>query len=239
VLRSVTAGVFNIVRSFAALVLHLWGKSDARVAEAATDGTAAAIDAAATAADATVVASNAVIVADMSGITIDASAMAADAAASAMDAAATANDAAATGSAAVVSAPTGAPAAPDAAAATTAGEAAAAPAPDRSTKPQGRKVMSSGFDMQAGIARLAKRIIEPVATRLTPQELEQVVGLTRDAFERFNASRPAPETDFANMAASIVEPVQASLTDVERRRVIDRLSGAMAAFCQGVGQRAA
>lgn len=93
--------------------------------------------------------------------------------------------------------------------------------------------------MHTEIARLAKRIIEPVADKLTAQELEQVVGLTRDAFEQFNAGRPAPESGFAGLAADIVAPVQARLTDMERERVVDRLSGAMAAFCQAMGQRAA
>jgi hypothetical protein len=208
VLRAVTAGLFNIVRSFLALLLRSRGKGDAELiaAGAAADGVARAIDAAATAADTAVVA--------------------------------TADDAAATGAAVVVTAADAATAS-DAPAIITAGAAAAAPGPDRSTKPQGRKVMSSGFDMQAGIARLAKRIMEPVAAKLTAQELEQVLGLIRAAFEQFNAGHPAPEPDFANMAAIIIEPVQASLTDVERRRVSDRLNGAMAAFCQGVGQRAA
>lgn len=96
--------------------------------------------------------------------------------------------------------------------------------------------MSSGFDMDAEIARLAERIIEPVAARLTAQELKQVVGRTRDAFEQFNAGGAAPGAGFGTVAASIIEPVQARLTDVERRRAVDRLSGAMAAFCQGLGK---
>ena len=99
--------------------------------------------------------------------------------------------------------------------------------------------MSSGFDMQAEIAKLAERIIEPVAAKLTAQEREQVVARIRDAFEQL-AGRAAAGTNFENEAASIVEPVQPGFTDAERRRVVDRLSGAMAAFCQGgLGQRAA
>ncbi len=97
--------------------------------------------------------------------------------------------------------------------------------------------MNSGFDMQAEIAKLAERIIEPVAAKLTAQEREQVVGQIRDAFEKLN--RAAPEASFENMAVCILEPVHPNLTDAERKRGVDRLSGAMAAFCQGVGQRAA
>jgi hypothetical protein len=97
--------------------------------------------------------------------------------------------------------------------------------------------MSSGFDMQAEIAKLAERIIEPVATKLTEQEREQLVGQIRDAFEQLN--RSAPDMSFEDMAVGILEPVQPNLTDAERRRAVDRLGGAMAAFCQGVAQRAA
>jgi hypothetical protein len=99
--------------------------------------------------------------------------------------------------------------------------------------------MSSGFDMQAEIAKLAERIIEPVAAKLTAQEREQVVGQICDAFEQLSVNRGAPDASFEKTAAGILEPVQPSLTDSERRRGVDRLSGAMAAFCQGVGQRAA
>jgi hypothetical protein len=99
--------------------------------------------------------------------------------------------------------------------------------------------MSTGFDMQAEIAKLAERIIEPAAAKLTVQEQEQVVGQISGAFEQFNSNRAAPDISFGNMAVSMLDPIQARLTDGERRRVIDRLSGAMAAFCQGLGQRAA
>ena len=99
--------------------------------------------------------------------------------------------------------------------------------------------MSSGFDMQGEIAKLAERIIEPAAAKLTAQERKQIVGRIRDAFEQFNLNRKTPDLGFENMAVRILEPVQPSLTDAERKRCVDRLSGAMAAFCQGVGQRAA
>jgi predicted lipoprotein len=109
----------------------------------------------------------------------------------------------------------------------------------RTGKPHGKKTMSSGFDMQAEIAKLAERIVEPVAVKLTAQDLERVVGQIRDTFEQLNIKRTAADPGFDNMAANILEPVRPSLTDAERRRAVDRLSGAMAAFCQGPGQRAA
>jgi hypothetical protein len=105
-------------------------------------------------------------------------------------------------------------------------------------KPQGRKAMSSGFDMQAEIAKLAERIIEPVAAKLSDAERAEVTGQTRDAFEQLNADRPAPDVSFEHKAVTILGPVEPRLTTAERKRVVDRLSGAMAAFCQGLGQGA-
>jgi hypothetical protein len=78
-----------------------------------------------------------------------------------------------------------------------------------------------------------------VTAKLTVQEQEQIASRIRDAFEQFNSNRAAPDASFGNMAVSMLDPVQAGLTDVERRRMIDRLSGAMAAFCQGLGQQRA
>ena len=97
---------------------------------------------------------------------------------------------------------------------------------------------AAGFDMHAEIAILAERIIEPVAARLTAQQLKEVVAGVRDAFERFDAGA-APAPDFGALASGIVTPVRANLTEAEYRRAVDRLSGALAAFCQGLGQRAA
>src|SRR5258706_12931585 len=48
------------------------------------------------------------------------------------------------------------------------------------------EVMNEGFNMQTEIAKLAERIVEPVAAKLTMQELEHVVGQIRHAFEQFN-----------------------------------------------------
>jgi hypothetical protein len=114
---------------------------------------------------------------------------------------------------------------------------ATAPVADAAAgKPQERKLMSSGFDMQAEIAKLAERIIEPVAAKLTAQERKQIVGRIRDAFEQFNLNRTTPDSSFENMAVRVLEPVRLSLTDAERKRCVDRLGGAMAAFCQGLGR---
>jgi hypothetical protein len=103
-----------------------------------------------------------------------------------------------------------------------------------------RKLMSSGFDMPTEIAKLAERIIEPVAAKLSAEEREQVTGHIRRAFEQLDKERTVSGTSVTNIAAGIIAPVHPRLTDAERDRIVDRLSGAMAAFCQsGSGQRAA
>lgn len=99
--------------------------------------------------------------------------------------------------------------------------------------------MSPGFDMQTEIAKLAERIIEPVALKLTAQEHGRVVGEIRSAFEQLNAKRTA-DADFDTIAVDILEPVQPKLTEAERARIVDRLRGAMNAFCQvDLGEKAA
>jgi len=98
--------------------------------------------------------------------------------------------------------------------------------------PEGRKVMATGFDMQTEIAKLAERIIEPVAVKLTMQERDHVVGRIRYAFEELNIKPTAADTDFAIMALNILQPIQPSLSEPESTRMTDRLRGAMAAFCQ-------
>jgi hypothetical protein len=104
----------------------------------------------------------------------------------------------------------------------------------------GNEKVNSGFDMRSEIAKLAERIVEPVATKLSAQELEPVVGRIRDTFEDLNKRAPA-DADFQDMAVNIVEPIRSMLSEAELGRIVDRLSGALAAFCQKVigGQRAA
>jgi len=198
--RGVTAGLFNILRSFLALFAGRRRKNVSRVdAASATEATANAMDSAATMADEATGTDAAAAMTDMAPVTTDAAA-------------------AITGAATTATA-------------TTAGIG-------RTGKLQ-RAKMSSGFDMQAEIAKLAERIIEPVAAKLTEQDLEHVIGRIRDTFEQLNFKRAAAAPSFENMAVNILEPVQPSLTDAESRRAVDRLSGAMAAFCQAPGQSAA
>ncbi|MCL2429920.1 MAG: hypothetical protein FWD12_11870 [Alphaproteobacteria bacterium] len=115
--------------------------------------------------------------------------------------------------------------------------ATGAAAATRAVTPGERKAMSSGFDMHAEIAQLAERIIEPVAGRLTAQQLQEVVAVTREVFEQLEAGSAVPEPGLGPVASGIIEPVRANLTETEYRRAVDRLAGAMTAFCQG--QRAA
>jgi hypothetical protein len=266
-LKGVTAGVVHIVRSFLALFTGRRRKDVGRnEAAAAADAAAAEADVTAMA---SLAADMAGIAIDVTAIAADAvsavpaehapaahtptartDASAVDETASPTDAAAmmTATpDAAKTATEAAVAAAGTTEMTTEVAAATAEAKALATePAPAttatgtaRTGKPQGRKVMISGFDMQAEIAKLAERIIEPLASKLTAQELEQVTGQIRDAFEQLNVKRTEADASLESMAVNIVGPVQPRFTEAERRRVVNRLSGAMAAFCQGLSQRAA
>jgi hypothetical protein len=105
--------------------------------------------------------------------------------------------------------------------------------------PETRKAMNPGFDMQTEIAKLAERIIEPVAPKLTAQERGQVAGQIRSAFEQLHIRRAA-DADFENIAVNILESVRPRLTEAECARIVDRLRGAMHAFCQvDLGEKAA
>jgi hypothetical protein len=98
--------------------------------------------------------------------------------------------------------------------------------------PEGRAVVRAGFNMQAEIAKLAERIVEPVAAKLATQELEHVVEQMRSAFEQFVTRRMAADTDFKNIAVNILAPAQPRLSEAEFMRIVDRLRGAMVGFCQ-------
>lgn len=98
--------------------------------------------------------------------------------------------------------------------------------------PERSEVMNAGFNMQTEIAKLAERIVEPVAAKLTMQEPEHVVGRIRYAFEQLNTRRTTADADFENMAVNILEPVKSILSEAEFTRTVDRLRGAMAGFCQ-------
>ena len=93
-------------------------------------------------------------------------------------------------------------------------------------------VMSLGFNMQAEFTKLAQRIVAPVAAKLTMQELEHIVGEIGYAFEQFNARHTTGDTDFQNTSVSILEPVRPKLSGTDFARIVDRLSGAVAGFCQ-------
>jgi hypothetical protein len=93
-------------------------------------------------------------------------------------------------------------------------------------------VVRAGFNMQAEIAKLAERIVEPVAAKLATQELEHVVERIRGAFEQFAERRTTADTDFENIAKNILEPAQPRLSEAEFTRIVDRLTGALVGFCQ-------
>jgi hypothetical protein len=86
--------------------------------------------------------------------------------------------------------------------------------------------------MQAEIAKLAERIVEPVTVKLSTQELENVVSQIKHTFEELNAQRAGADTDFENVAVTILRSIQPTLSEAEFARMVDRLGGAMAGFCQ-------
>jgi hypothetical protein len=97
---------------------------------------------------------------------------------------------------------------------------------------QGNEKVNLGFDMRSEIAKLAERIVEPVATKLSAQELEPVVGRICSIFEELNTTRASPDAGFEDMAVNIVEPIRSMLGEAEFSRIVDRLRGALAGFCQ-------
>src|SRR5215470_19474031 len=92
--------------------------------------------------------------------------------------------------------------------------------------------MNAVFDMQTEVANLAERIVGPVAAKLAPKALDTAVGQIRNAFERLSTKSPLAPVDFENTAAKILEPVRLKLSEADFARIVDRLDGAMAGFCQ-------
>ena len=99
--------------------------------------------------------------------------------------------------------------------------------------PEESKVMSDGFDMKGEIAKLAERIVEPVAAKLGARELDNVASEICSAFEQLNAKRATADINFESMAANILEPIRPTLSEPDFTRMVDRLRGAMAGFCRG------
>jgi hypothetical protein len=100
--------------------------------------------------------------------------------------------------------------------------------------------MGAGFDVQAEMANLAERIVEPVTAKLAQKELDAAVDEIRHAFEQLSAASTAANVDFRKVAADILEPVRPKLCEGDFTRIADRLRGAMAGFCQrdeGAAQR--
>jgi hypothetical protein len=87
--------------------------------------------------------------------------------------------------------------------------------------------MNSGFDMRSEIAKLAERIVEPVAAKVALGELEPVVGQIRNAFEQLITRDATADGDFESTALNILQPVQPKLSEAEFIRMVDRLRGAM------------
>jgi hypothetical protein len=92
--------------------------------------------------------------------------------------------------------------------------------------------MDAAFDLQTELSNLARRIVGPVAAKVAQKELDATVGHIRHAFEQLNIKNVGTNVDFSNMATNILEPMRANLSEANFARIVDRLRGAMAGFCQ-------
>ena len=92
--------------------------------------------------------------------------------------------------------------------------------------------MNAAFDMQTEIANLAERIVGPLAPKLAQEEVETAAGQIRHTLQQLNTESAPAHVDFKNMAVNILEPLNAKLSEADFRRIVDRLGGAMSAFCQ-------
>ena len=97
---------------------------------------------------------------------------------------------------------------------------------------EGAEVVNAAFDMQTEIASLVERIVAPVAVKFAQKELDIVVGQVCRVFEQLSTTSAPANHDFESTAVNILEPVRAKLGEAEFARVVDRLQGAMAGFCQ-------
>src|SRR5215467_648945 len=95
-----------------------------------------------------------------------------------------------------------------------------------SSAPEGKRTMRAGFDIYGEIRKLAGRILEPVASKLSPEVRGAVAEQIRNAFEQLLIRRTTPDTDFETMAVNIVKPIESMLTEREFARIVDRLRGA-------------
>jgi len=93
-------------------------------------------------------------------------------------------------------------------------------------------VMKIDFDMKAEMANLAERIVGPVADKLAQKEIDTTVGEIRHSFEQLRSKSIPADVGFEGIAADILEPVRSKLCEADFVRIVDRLRGAMAGFCQ-------
>ena len=87
-------------------------------------------------------------------------------------------------------------------------------------------------EIHAAIEELAEHIVEPVAAKLSTEELASISTRINAAFQQLNVKPIAADTDFENMAFTIFRPVQSELGKKEFTRMVARLKGAMVGFCQ-------
>jgi len=87
-------------------------------------------------------------------------------------------------------------------------------------------------EIHAAIEELAEHIVEPVAVKLSTEELSSILSRINDAFQQLNIKPIVADTNFENMAFTIFRPAQSVLGEKEFTRMVGRLKGAMVGFCQ-------
>jgi|SRR5467141_1360364 hypothetical protein len=87
-------------------------------------------------------------------------------------------------------------------------------------------------EMHTAIEELAEHIVEPVAAKLSTEELGRILSRINYAFQQLNIKHIPGDTNFENIAFTIFRPIQPVLGEGEFTRMVDRLKGAMVGFCQ-------
>jgi len=87
-------------------------------------------------------------------------------------------------------------------------------------------------EMHTAIEELAEHIVEPVAAKLSTEELGRILSRINYAFQQLNIKHIPGDTNFENIAFAIFRPIQPVLGEEEFTRMVDRLKGAMVGFCQ-------
>ncbi len=80
------------------------------------------------------------------------------------------------------------------------------------------------------LEELAGHIADPVGAKLTREEFANVVGRITLAFKHLDV-KEARKAEFERIALEVLKPIQPWLGEAEFAALVNRLIGAMTAFC--------